>query len=51
MDKAATLLPYAFEKDDAKEKYGGENFFAGAMVGKSLRHTGACACVYEWWSG
>jgi len=37
---AAGLLPYAFEKSDAKEKWGGENVFAGAMGGRSLRYTG-----------
>jgi len=30
---------YAFEKSDAKERWGGENVFAGAMGGRSLRHT------------
>ena len=34
---AAELLPFAFEKSDAKEKYGGENIFQGMMGGRSLR--------------
>ena len=34
---AAILLPYAFEKSDAQEKYGGENVFSAAMGGRSLR--------------
>ena len=33
------LLPYAFEKSDAKEKWGGENVFAAMMGGRSLRAT------------
>ena len=37
---AKGLLPYAFEKSDAKEKWGGENVFAAAMGGRSLRATG-----------
>lgn len=37
---AAKLLPYAFEKSDAQEKWGGENVFAAAMGGRSLRYTG-----------
>ena len=37
---ARELLPYAFEKADAKEKWGGENVFAAAMGGRSLRATG-----------
>jgi hypothetical protein len=28
----AQLLPYAFEKSDAKEKWGGENIFAGGEL-------------------
>lgn len=36
---AAGLLPYAFEKSDAQEKWGGENVFAAAMGGRSLRLT------------
>jgi len=35
--KAVGLLPYAFEKSDAKEKYGGENVYS---PGPSLRRTG-----------
>ena len=34
---AVDLLPYAFEKSDAKEKYGGENVFNVALGGRSLR--------------
>jgi hypothetical protein len=37
---AAELLPYAFEKSDAKEKWGGENIFRAIMGGRSLRYTG-----------
>lgn len=37
---AAKLLPFAFEKSDAKEKYGGENVFSSMMGGRSLRLTG-----------
>eukprot|EP00971_Amphidinium_carterae_P155761 3088601-Amphidinium_carterae.1 len=36
---ATRLLPYAFEKSDAQEKYGRENVFAAAMGGRSLRYT------------
>ncbi|KAI7839144.1 hypothetical protein COHA_007147 [Chlorella ohadii] len=36
---SAGLLPYAFEKSDAKEKWGGENVFAAMMGGRSLRAT------------
>ncbi|WIA33296.1 hypothetical protein OEZ86_006436 [Tetradesmus obliquus] len=38
--KAQGLLPCAFEKSDAKDKWGGENVFAAAMGGRSLRYTG-----------
>jgi hypothetical protein len=31
---AVKLLPYAFEKSDAQEKWGGENVFAVAMGGR-----------------
>jgi hypothetical protein len=41
--KAVGLLPYAFEKDDARDKYGGENVFAGMMGGRSLRYTAIVA--------
>ena len=34
---AAELLPEAFEKSDAQEKYGGENIFQAAVGGRSLR--------------
>jgi len=38
---AAKLLGYAFEKSDAKKKYGSENIFNGlVMGGRSLRCTG-----------
>lgn len=36
---AAGLLPYAFEKSDAKDKWGGENVFAAMMGGRSLSAT------------
>jgi len=36
---AETLLPYAFEKADAKEKWGRENVFAVLTFGRSLRAT------------
>ena len=38
--KAAEFVPYAFEKSDAKERWGGENVFAATMGGRSLRYTG-----------
>jgi hypothetical protein len=38
--EAAKLLPFAFEKEDAKEKWGGENVFSVFMGGRSLRTTG-----------
>lgn len=38
--KAPSHIVYAFEKSDAKEKYGSENIFMGAMGGRSLRFTG-----------
>jgi len=38
--KAAELLPYAFEKSDAKEKWGRENIFSALMGGRSLRYMG-----------
>jgi len=37
---AEGLIPYAFEKSDAQEKYGSENVFSAAMGGRSLRYTG-----------
>lgn len=41
LGKAAELLPYAFEKSDAQDKHGSENYFAGALIGgRSLRYTG-----------
>lgn len=39
LHKAWQLLPYAFEKSDAQEKYGAENVFMGALGGRSLRLT------------
>ena len=39
LDAALPLIPYAFEKSDAKEKYGSENVFEVAMGGRSLRFT------------
>mmetsp|Transcript_41369 Transcript_41369/g.69199 ORF Transcript_41369/g.69199 Transcript_41369/m.69199 type:complete len:268 (-) Transcript_41369:348-1151(-) len=38
--KAIGLVIYAFEKSDAKEKYGRENVFSVFMGGRSLRATG-----------
>jgi len=40
LDTAAELLPYAFEKSDAQEKYGVENIFALVTGGGPLRYTG-----------
>jgi len=37
---AATLIWFAFEKSDAKEKYGSENYFNSMTGGRSLRFTG-----------
>lgn len=39
LQAAAGLLPYAFEKSDAKDKWGGENVFAAMLGGRSLRAT------------
>jgi tetratricopeptide (TPR) repeat protein len=39
IEASLKLLPYAFEKDDAQEKYGGENVFSGLLGGRSLRYT------------
>ena len=36
---AANHVCYAFEKSDAKERWGGENVFAAQMGGRSLRCT------------
>ena len=36
---SARFVRYAFEKSDAKERWGGENVFAAAMGGRSLRNT------------
>lgn len=40
LDCARPLLPYPFEKEDAKDKYGGENVFPGLTGGRSLRAVG-----------
>jgi len=37
---AAGLLPFAFEKSDAQQKYGQENVFSGYVGGRSLRFQG-----------
>ena len=34
---ASKLIRFGFEKSDAKEKYGSENWFSAAMGGRSLR--------------
>lgn len=39
LNTAVDMLPYAFEKEDAREKWGGENVFAAMMGGRSLRLT------------
>lgn len=39
LEKCGNLLCFAFEKSDAKEKYGRENVFLAAMGGRSLRFT------------
>ena len=39
LQAALPLIPYAFEKNDAKEKYGEENVFSVAHGGRSLRFT------------
>ena len=44
---AKGLLPYAFEKDDACEKYSGENFFAVVTGGRSLRFTASRAYGFD----
>lgn len=43
--EAGKLLPYAFEKSDAKEKWGGENVFSAMLGGRSLRFTGETVYV------
>ncbi|KAJ3276707.1 hypothetical protein HK104_003607 [Borealophlyctis nickersoniae] len=40
LGKAGELIPFAFEKSDAQEKYGSENVFAVVQGGRSLRFTG-----------
>lgn len=37
---AVQFIPFAFTKSDAKERWGSENIFMGAMGGRSLRFTG-----------
>lgn len=37
---AAEHIPFAFEKSDAKERWGSENVFQAQMGGRSLRYTG-----------
>lgn len=37
--KAAELLTFAFEKEDAHQKWGSENVFSAALGGRSLRYT------------
>ena len=37
---AAQHIPFAFEKSDAKERWGSENYFEASMGGRSLRFTG-----------
>jgi hypothetical protein len=44
-------LPYAFEKSDAQEKWGGENFFSAMMGGRSLRFTAVAALGVEFQGG
>jgi hypothetical protein len=47
-DKAVGLLPYAVEKSDAREKYGGENVFRGMLLGgRSLRFTAMQALGFQ----
>ena len=36
---ASDNLTFAFEKEDAKDKWGQENVFAAALRGRSLRYT------------
>lgn len=45
LEAAKVLLAYAFEKSDAKDKYGGENIFSAMLGGRSLRFT--AEMVYE----
>lgn len=46
---AVKLLVYAFEKDDAQDKWGGENLFSAMLGGRSLRYTAeivyGCSCM------
>lgn len=45
LEKAKDMLGYAFEKSDAKEKYGGENVFSVLVSGRpSLRYTAERIC-------
>lgn len=41
LKKAVIHVRFAFEKSDAKERWGGETYFDGAVLGgRSLRYTG-----------
>jgi hypothetical protein len=44
LNKARGLLPYAFEKSDAKEKWGRENVFAAGEVGGTIQHMVLTLC-------
>lgn len=41
---APQFIVFAFEKSDAKERWGSENFFEGEMGGRSLRYTARKIC-------
>jgi hypothetical protein len=43
--QAVRLVPFAFEKSDAKEKYGGENVFSAMMGRPSLRWGATLLCA------
>lgn len=45
LSHSRTLLCYAFEKEDAKAKYGDENILAALTNGRSLRFT--AEIIYE----
>jgi hypothetical protein len=51
LQQAAQLLPYAFEKDDAKSKWGRENFFSAMLGGRSLRYTAQVVYGYSFEPG
>ena len=40
LTSAAGFIVFAFEKSDAKDRWGSENYFEGEMGGRSLRYTG-----------